>query len=120
MGTGVAAGGAQISSIRPSWAVSRMPRTAAGTGPRLGTGVGATVNVQVASWSATATALPASSGDSNTTCGQSNAVPLMHAGISRMIFSRARPVSSASRSLGSRPIPTGSTATGERLPKSLS
>ena len=43
------------------------------------------MNVQVASWSATATALPASSGDSNTTCGQSNVAPLTQAGMSLVI-----------------------------------
>ena len=47
------------------------------------------MNVHVASWRATATALPAWSADSNTTCGHSNTVPLMHAGMSRMIFRRS-------------------------------
>ena len=38
-------------------------------------GVSPAVNVQVAFWSATATALPASSAESKTTLGQSNVAP---------------------------------------------
>ena len=112
-GTSVVAGGSQLISTRPSPAVSRMPWTGPGAGPAGGVGdggggdEGATVNVQVAFWSATATALPASSADSNTTCGQLNAVPVTQAGMSRMIWRPTSPVSSVSRWAGSRPMPTG-------------
>ena len=61
---------------------------------------GATVNVHVASCSATPTALPASSGDRKTTCGHSNVSPLTQAGMSRVIFSRSSPASSAGRFFG--------------------
>ena len=57
-------------------------RTAAGVGGGVGAGVGATVNVHVASWSACATAAPASSGVSKATVGHSSVVPLVHAGMS--------------------------------------
>jgi hypothetical protein len=76
------------------------------------------VNVQVASWSATATALPAESAVWKTTCGQSKVAPLMQAGMSRMTRSCTSPAESSVRFLGSRPIPTGRSANGERLPKS--
>ena len=81
----------------------------------VGPGVAATVNVQVASWSATATALPAWSAESKTTCGQSNVAPLTHGGMSRVIRILRSPASSAPRSFGSRPIPTGSSANGVRV-----
>ncbi len=97
-----------------------IPRTAAGVGAGVGVGVGAAVNVQVASWSATATALPASSAVWKTTCGQSNVAPLTHAGMSRMVFSASSPLARPARFFGSRPIPTGSKANGERAPKSAS
>ena len=118
IGCGVMAGGIQATSIRPSRGVSLMLRTAPGVGTGSGVTIGATVNVQETSWSATATALPASSGDSNTTCGQSNRAPLTQAGMSRMIRMLTRPRSRAARSVGSRPMPTGSSANGDRLPKS--
>src|SRR6187431_2100297 len=95
-----AAGAAQASSILPSPAVAWMPLTAGIAGGGVGAGVGGrtTVNVQVASWSATATAVPASSAVWNTVCGQSNVAPLTQAGMSLMIFILLRPASSAARS----------------------
>ena len=78
------------------------------------------MNVQVASWSATPTALPAWSGDWKTTCGQSNVAPLTQAGMSLVIRIRLSPASSAGRSLAARPIPTGSNANGVRFPNSRS
>ncbi len=89
-----------------------MFETEAGAGAGEGSGVGATVKVQVASWSASATAPPAWSAVWNTTCGQSNVAPLTQAGMSRVTFKRSRPAESALRSLGSRPMPTGSSANG--------
>ena len=65
-------------SMKPSPGVSRMfPTTpgAAGGAGVTGGSVGATVNVQVAAWSASATALPAAPGESNTTSGHSKVRP---------------------------------------------
>src|SRR6478735_11424356 len=112
------ANGAQVTSTWPSPGVTAMLRIAGmagGAGVAVGPGVAATVNVQVASWSATATALPAWAGVSNTTCGQSNVAPLTHGGMSRVIRRFSRPVVSAPFSFGPRPIQTGSNAIGEWL-----
>ena len=119
IGTAVVAGAAQVSWIRPSSAVTATPRTAAGVGGGVGAGVGAMVNVQVAAWSALATAVPAWAGVSNVTCGQASAAPLAQSGMSRVIRSASSPAVSAPRSFGSRPMPTGSSANGVRDPKSL-
>ena len=114
--TGLVAGAAQVSWIRPSSGVAATPRTAAGAGGGVGAGVGATVNVQVASWSACATAAPALSGVSKATVGHSNVAPLVQAGMSRVMRSAWRPAVRGPRSFGSRPIPTGNNAKGVRDP----
>src|SRR4029079_13701202 len=113
-----AAGADQASSILPSPAVARIPPTDGIAGGGVGDGDGGrtTVNVQVASWSATATAVPASWAVWNTVCGQSKVAPLTQAGMSLMIFILLRPASSAARSFAARPMPTGRIATGERFP----
>jgi hypothetical protein len=94
--------------------------TAAGVGAGVGLGCGSTVNVHVASWRATATALPASAAESKTTVGQANVAPLTHAGMSRMTRNASSPLVRAARSFAARPIPTGSSANGERAPNSRS
>ena len=117
-----AAGAGQATSILPSPAVAWMPVTAGMAGGGVGAGVGGrtAVNVQVASWSATATAVPASSAVWNTVCGHSKVAPLTQAGMSLMIRMLLSPASSAARSFAARPIPTGRMAIGERLPNSRS
>ena len=63
------------------------------------------MNVQVASWSATATAFPASSAVSNTVCGQSNVAPLTQAGMSVMIRIRFEAGLEGGAVLGREPHP---------------
>src|SRR6188474_3834400 len=96
---GAAAGAPHDTVIWPSPPTTLMPPTAGMLGGGVGAGVGGrtTVNVQVASWSATATAVPASSAVSNTVCGQSKVAPLTQAGMSLMIRIRLSPASSAAR-----------------------
>src|SRR6476660_8867347 len=103
------AGAAQATSILPSPGVAWMPVTAAMAGGGVGAGVGGrtAVNVHVASWSATATAVPAWSAVSNTVCGHSNVAPLTQAGMFLMIRMLLSPVSRAARAFAARPVPTG-------------
>src|SRR4029453_14053818 len=80
---------------------------------------GAAVNVHVARSSASATALPASSGESKTTLGHSIFLPDEHGGM-LVIVSFVRPAPSVGRSAAFRPMPTGSRAKGSRVPKRVS
>src|SRR6478752_7341363 len=114
----VPAGAAHTTSTLPSPGVVWILFTAGIAGGGVGAGVGGStaVNVHVASWSATATAVPAWSAVSNTVCGHSKVAPLTQAGISLMIRMLLSPVSSAARSFAARPMPTGRMAIGERLP----
>ena len=106
--------------MNPSPGVSRISRGApgaAGGAGVVGGSVGATVKVQVAACSAAATALPAASGESNTTSGHSNVVPLTHGGMSRTTRRSSRPAVSSSRSPAARPMPTGSSANRRAIAK---